>query len=158
MTVFDINQPMLDVGVERARKMGISDRFSWVQGNAEQLPFDDESVDIYTIAFGIRNCTHIDRVLDEAYRVLKPGGRFSCLEFSTVDNTFLRGVYDRYSFSVIPAMGHVLAGDWDSYQYLVESIRQFPSQKDFADMMYDAGFCNVMYDNLTFGVAAIHNG
>merc|ERR550534_1112473 len=100
MTVFDINQPMLDVGVERARKMGISDRFSWVQGNAEQLPFDDESVDIYTIAFGIRNCTHIDRVLDEAYRVLKPGGRFSCLEFSTVDNTFLRGVYDQYSFSV----------------------------------------------------------
>jgi len=158
VTVYDINQAMLDVGQRRAEKLGLGDVLTWQAGNAEDLPFDDESVDVYTIAFGIRNTTHIENVLDEAYRVLKPGGRFSCLEFSNVDNAVIGGLYDMYSFEVIPVFGHLLASDWKSYQYLVESIRQFPKQEEFADMIYEAGFCNVMIENLTFGVCAIHDG
>eukprot|EP00111_Clytia_hemisphaerica_P024256 TCONS_00071489-protein len=156
--VSDINKNMLDVGKRRATKLGIQDKFQWVQANAEDLPFEDESIDLYTIAFGIRNTTHIDKVLDEAYRVLKFGGRFACLEFSHVENPVLKTLYDSYSFQVIPVLGQVIAQDWNSYQYLVESIRQFPSQEHFSDMIYNAGFTNVMYENLTFGVVAIHDG
>ncbi|XP_046554852.1 2-methoxy-6-polyprenyl-1,4-benzoquinol methylase, mitochondrial-like [Haliotis rubra] len=158
VTVCDINQAMLDVGKAKLEKLGYMTGINWLQGNAESLPLEDNSYDVYTIAFGIRNCTHIDKVLSEAYRVLKPGGRFMCLEFSQVNNLFLRSLYDNYSFQVIPVMGQLIAGDWKSYQYLVESIRQFPNQKDFSDMIQRAGFRVVKHENLTFGVAAIHSG
>lgn len=158
VTVCDINQEMLNVGKSRAEEAGIFTGIDWVQGNAECLPFEDNSFDAYTIAYGIRNCTHVDKVLTEAFRVLKPGGRFMCLEFSQVNNLGLRRLYDSYSFEVIPVMGQVLARDWKSYQYLVESIRQFPNQKKFAAMIRQAGFGMVTYENLTFGVSAIHSG
>ena len=158
VTVCDINQEMLDVGKQKAESYGIYSGMSWLKGNAESLPLEDNVFDAYTIAFGIRNCTHIDRVVEEAYRVLKPGGRFMCLEFSQVNNSLLRSIYDNYSFQVIPVMGQVLARDWKSYQYLVESIRQFPNQEDFSNIIKSAGFKMVSYENLTFGVAAIHSG
>ncbi|XP_045171678.2 2-methoxy-6-polyprenyl-1,4-benzoquinol methylase, mitochondrial-like [Mercenaria mercenaria] len=158
VTVCDINQSMLDVGMARALDAGIYSGMSWLQGNAECLPVEDNSYDAYTIAFGIRNCTHIDKVVEEAYRVLKPGGRFMCLEFSRVPNPVIRSVYDEYSFQVIPVMGQLLAADWKSYQYLVESIRQFPSQEDFKALIESCGFKAVTYENLTFGVVAIHSG
>ncbi|XP_048733137.2 2-methoxy-6-polyprenyl-1,4-benzoquinol methylase, mitochondrial-like [Ostrea edulis] len=158
VTVCDINQEMLSVGKSRAEEAGITSGINWVQGNAECLPFEDNNFDAYTIAYGIRNCTHIDKVLKEAHRVLKPGGRFMCLEFSQVNNLVLRRFYDSYSFEVIPVMGQVLARDWKSYQYLVESIRQFPNQKRFAAMIRHAGFGMVSYEDLTFGVSAIHSG
>ena len=118
----------------------------------------DNSFDAYTIAFGIRNCTNIDLVLKEAYRVLKPGGRLLVLEFSKVSNPVLKPIYDWYSFSVIPKMGQSIAQDSNSYQYLVESIRKFPVQEEFAQMIVDAGFKSITFENLTFGVAAIHSG
>ncbi|XP_065663923.1 2-methoxy-6-polyprenyl-1,4-benzoquinol methylase, mitochondrial [Hydra vulgaris] len=158
IVISDINQAMLDVGKKRACKLGIAEEFKWVCADAESLPFEDESFDLYTIAFGIRNTTHIDKVLDEAYRVLKPGGRFSCLEFSNVSNPLIRSIYDAYSFQVIPVMGELFASDWKSYQYLVESIRQFPDQEAFSNLIYNAGFSNVTYHNLTFGVVSIHDG
>ncbi|KAL1417217.1 hypothetical protein MTO96_027097 [Rhipicephalus appendiculatus] len=129
-----------------------------LRGDAEELPFGDGQFDAYTIAFGIRNVTHIDKVLSEAYRVLKPGGRFLCLEFSRVKNPLLRSIYDNYSFQVIPVMGLLLARDWKSYQYLVESIRKFPCQELFKEMIQAAGFKEVTYENLMNGVAAIHSG
>jgi 2-methoxy-6-polyprenyl-1,4-benzoquinol methylase len=134
---------------------------TWSLGNAESLSsIPDNSMDAYTIAFGIRNCTHVDRVIAEASRVLKPGGRFMVLEFSSVENPLLKKIYDVYSFEIIPAMGHIVAGDRDSYQYLVESIRKFPAQPIFAQMIRDAGFKVVGkgWEDLTFGVAAIHEG
>jgi len=158
VTVCDINQAMLDVGKERATKNNTYSGVEWLQGNAECLPVPDNQYDAYTIAFGIRNCTHIDRVLSEAYRVLKPGGRFMCLEFSYVSNPVLRTLYDGYSFQVIPVMGQLVAGDWKSYQYLVESIRNFPKQDEFSALIEEAGFRAVTYENLQFGVAAIHSG
>lgn len=162
VTISDINQNMLDVGIERARRQGLNDSAAcsvdWVCANAEQLPFADNSFNCYTIAFGIRNCTHIDRVLAEAHRVLQPGGRFMCLEFSHLNQTTLQWLYDQYSFTVIPPMGHILAGQWDAYQYLVESIRRFPTQDAFQAMIEDAGFSCVNYENLTFGVCSIHSG
>ncbi|GFS22980.1 2-methoxy-6-polyprenyl-1,4-benzoquinol methylase, mitochondrial [Elysia marginata] len=158
VTICDINQAMLDVGKQRAKALGYTTGLSWVRGNAECLPLPDSSFDAYTIAFGIRNCTHVQEVLNEAYRLLKPGGRFMCLEFSEVKNPLLRSAYDTYSFQVIPVMGQLIAGDWKSYQYLVESIRQFPNQEDFAAMIKSAGFRMVTFQNLTFGVAAIHSG
>ncbi|XP_041349717.1 2-methoxy-6-polyprenyl-1,4-benzoquinol methylase, mitochondrial-like [Gigantopelta aegis] len=158
VSVCDINQAMLDVGKERATHHGFTRGISWLKGNAECLPIDDNTYDLYTIAFGIRNCTHIDKVLEEAYRVLKPGGRFMCLEFSQVNNPLVQWAYDQYSFQVIPVIGQVLARDWKSYQYLVESIRQFPEQEEFAAMIRKAGFRMVSFENLTFGVAAIHSG
>lgn len=160
VTVCDINKAMLDVGKRKAITRGLdkTGSMSWILGNAEQLPVADESFDVYTVAFGIRNMTHIETVLSEAYRVLRQGGRFMCLEFSEVSNPLLRRAYDAYSFQVLPVMGQVIAGDWKSYQYLVESIRQFPCQEDFKEMIEDAGFCSVTYENLMFGVAAIHSG
>ncbi|XP_052801314.1 2-methoxy-6-polyprenyl-1,4-benzoquinol methylase, mitochondrial-like [Mya arenaria] len=158
VTVCDINQSMLEVGQGRAAEAGITSGISWLKGNAECLPVEDNSFDVYTIAFGIRNCTHIDKVVDEAYRVLRPGGRFMCLEFSEVPNSLIRSVYDEYSFQVIPVLGQVLAADWSSYQYLVESIRQFPNQETFKKLIQCSGFKAVTYENLTFGVVAIHSG
>ncbi|XP_061585861.1 2-methoxy-6-polyprenyl-1,4-benzoquinol methylase, mitochondrial [Cololabis saira] len=156
--VCDINKEMLKVGKQRADGAGVTAGLSWVVGDAEELPFDDDQFDVYTIAFGIRNVTHIDQALQEARRVLKPGGRFMCLEFSKVTNPLLASLYDAYSFQVIPVLGEVIAGDWKSYQYLVESIRKFPNQEDFRDMIEDAGFYCVQYHNLTGGVVALHSG
>ncbi|XP_077509030.1 ubiquinone biosynthesis protein COQ3, mitochondrial [Amblyomma americanum] len=154
--VVDINREMLEAG--KRRNNLLYPDISWTQGDAEELPFGDNQFDAYTIAFGIRNVTHIDMALSEAYRVLKPGGRFLCLEFSRVENPLLRSFYDSYSFQVIPVMGLLLARDWKSYQYLVESIRKFPCQELFKDMIQAAGFKEVTYENLMNGVAAIHSG
>ena len=158
--VCDINESMLEVGKRRASERGYpadDARLKWVHGDAEKLPFDDNSFDVYTIAYGIRNVTHIDQALREAHRVLVPGGRLLVLEFSQPHEA-VRPLYDAYSFQVIPVLGHVLAGDYDSYQYLVESIRRFPSQEDFKQMITDAGFAMASYENLTLGVTAIHSG
>ncbi|XP_040011665.1 2-methoxy-6-polyprenyl-1,4-benzoquinol methylase, mitochondrial [Xiphias gladius] len=156
--VCDINKEMLKVGKQKADSMGIGAGLSWVVGDAEELPFDDDQFDIYTIAFGIRNVTHIDQALQEALRVLKPGGRFMCLEFSKVTNPVLARLYDAYSFQMIPVLGEVIAGDWKSYQYLVESIRNFPDQEEFKRMIEDTGFYSVQYYNFTGGVVALHSG
>ncbi|CAL1615663.1 unnamed protein product [Knipowitschia caucasica] len=156
--VCDINKEMLKVGKQKADSMGIVSGLSWVAGDAEELPFGDDEFDIYTIAFGIRNVTHIEQALQEAHRVLKPGGRFMCLEFSKVSNPLLSTIYDTYSFQVIPVLGEVIAGDWKSYQYLVESIRKFPDQEDFKGMIEDAGFYCVSFHNLTGGIVALHSG
>jgi len=158
VVVCDINARMLEEGRRRARAADLEHRLSWVEGDAEKLPFADHSFDAYTIAFGIRNVTHIDRALSEAYRVLRPGGRFLCLEFSHVSNPAMRWLYDQYSFQVIPPMGTVLAGDWQSYQYLVESIRRFPVQEEFAGLIRTAGFGCVSHESFTFGVVALHSG
>ncbi|XP_009509833.2 2-methoxy-6-polyprenyl-1,4-benzoquinol methylase, mitochondrial isoform X1 [Phalacrocorax carbo] len=158
VVVCDINKEMLKVGKQKAQDLGHSEGLSWVLGNAEELPFDDDKFDVYTIAFGIRNVTRIDLALQEAYRVLKPGGRFLCLEFSQVSNPLLSRLYDLYSFQVIPVLGEVIAGDWKSYQYLVESIRRFPPQEEFKAMIEDAGFFKVDYQNLNLGIVAIHSG
>lgn len=157
--VCDINPNMLNVGKQRAAERGLSDNKSlvWVEGDAEALSFDDNSMDGYTIAFGIRNVTHIEKALAEAYRVLKRGGRFLCLELSHVDIPIFKDVYDLYSFKVIPNLGELIAGDRDSYQYLVESVRRFPPQEKFATMIADAGFEKVEYENLVGGVVAIHS-
>lgn len=158
--VCDINPKMLDVGKRRASERGLGEDRSlvWVEGDAEALKFEDNSMDGYTIAFGIRNVTHIEKALAEAYRVLKRGGRFLCLELSHVEAPVFKQLYDYYSFSIIPAVGELVAGDRESYQYLVESIRRFPSQEIFASMIAEAGFQKVEYENLIGGVVAIHSG
>ncbi len=157
LTLCDINEEMLKVGQRRAVDKNIHD-IEWVCGNAEELPFEDNRFDAYTIAFGIRNVTDIPKALKEANRVLKPGGKIQVLEFSKVTNPLLGKIYDEYSFHLIPRMGQMLANDRDSYQYLVESIRQFPDQERFANMIGEAGFSRVKYHNLTGGVCAIHSG
>lgn len=156
--VCDINNDMLCEGRVKAEKQNRGGEVSFTQGNAESLPFDDCLFDAYTIAFGLRNVPDIEAALSEAYRVLKPGGRFMCLEFSEVDVPVLDRIYDFYSFNAIPAMGGLVAGDADSYQYLVESIRQFPNQKKLAGLVEDAGFSQVKFRNLSGGIAAIHSG
>ncbi|XP_041021784.1 2-methoxy-6-polyprenyl-1,4-benzoquinol methylase, mitochondrial isoform X1 [Juglans microcarpa x Juglans regia] len=158
--VCDINPNMLNVGKKRALERGSGEEKSliWVEGNAEALTFEDNSMDGYTIAFGIRNVTHIEKVLAEAFRVLKRGGRFLCLELSHVEVPIFKEFYDYYSFSIIPALGELVAGDRDSYQYLVESVRRFPPQETFASMIADAGFQKVEYENLVGGVVSIHSG
>jgi len=159
VTVCDINASMLEVGKNRSKSLGEKqDQMSWIVGDAQNLDFEDNSFDAYTIAFGIRNVVDINKALHEAYRVLKPGGRFLCLEFSHVENPVIEQLYSFYSFQCIPPMGKVLAGDWDSYQYLVESIRRFPPQQDFVNMIKNAGFSCVTHENLSFGVSAIHSG
>lgn len=158
ITLCDLNTEMLAVGRDRAMDRGYADDFTWVTGNAESLPLEDESVDVYTIAFGLRNVTHIDTALTEALRVLKPGGRFYCLEFSRVNEPFLAKIYDEYSFRLIPKIGEIVAKDRDSYQYLVESIRKFPSQRELLKRMETAGFSRCRFENLTMGVVAIHEG
>jgi len=154
ITVCDINPDMLAEGVRRAKGEGA---ISWIAGNAEALPFPDAEFDAYTIAFGIRNVTHIDKALGEARRVLKPGGRFLCLEFSQVKAPGLDFLYDQFSFNVLPALGQIVAGDGEAYRYLVESIRRFPPQAKFARMIEEAGLARVQFRNLTGGIAAIHS-
>ncbi len=154
----DISPEMIEVGQRRVREAGLADRIAFAQGNAEALAFPDRTFDTYTIAFGIRNVTHIDAALAEAFRVLKTGGRFLCLEFSQVQVPILDRLYDFHSFEVIPRLGALAAGDAEPYRYLVESIRKFPSQERFAGMIRDAGFERVSYRNLTGGIAAIHSG
>ena len=156
--IIDINEEMLQAGKARAVMRPYQDRLSWIVGNAESLPLETASVDRATIAFGLRNVTNRDVALSEIYRVLKPGGRFCCLEFSSVDNPLLSKIYDEWSFKILPKMGELVAKDRDSYQYLVESIRQFPDQYELADMMVTAGFAQVRYRNLSGGIAAIHSG
>ncbi|MCW2274150.1 bifunctional demethylmenaquinone methyltransferase/2-methoxy-6-polyprenyl-1,4-benzoquinol methylase UbiE [Rhodoblastus acidophilus] len=158
VTVLDINGDMLAVGRERAEQKGLADRLEFVEANAESLPFEDNEFDAYTIAFGIRNVPRIDRALAEAYRVLKRGGKFMCLEFSQVETPVLAKIYESYSFSVIPAIGRLVTGDGEPYRYLVESIRQFPAAEDFAAMIEKAGFQRVSFTRLTNGVVAIHSG
>lgn len=158
VTVADISPEMVGEGRKRAEAEGLLGRCSFTVGNAEALAFPDKSFDGYTIAFGIRNVTHIDKALAEAHRVLKPGGHFLCLEFSQVDVPLMDKFYDAYSFTVVPAIGKVVTGDGHPYRYLVESIRTFPKQDDFKTMIEDAGFANVSYRNLTGGVVAIHSG
>jgi demethylmenaquinone methyltransferase/2-methoxy-6-polyprenyl-1,4-benzoquinol methylase len=157
-TVCDINADMLSVGRDRAAKRRLDDRVSFVEGNAEELAFPDRSFDGYTIAFGIRNVPQIDRALKEAYRVLRPGGRFLCLEFSSVDVPGLDRLYDLFSFRVIPQLGRAVTGDAESYQYLVESIRKFPKPAAFADMIRGAGFGRVKWQTLSGGIVALHSG
>ncbi|WP_425256238.1 bifunctional demethylmenaquinone methyltransferase/2-methoxy-6-polyprenyl-1,4-benzoquinol methylase UbiE [Microbaculum marinisediminis] len=158
ITVLDINPNMLDVGAARAEKRGLADRLTFVEGNAEDTGLPASSFDAYTIAFGIRNVTHIDLALKEAYRVLKPGGRFLCLEFSQVEMPMLDKIYDLYSFNAIPAMGRIVAGDADSYRYLVESIRRFPDRETFADMIREVGFERVQWRALSGGITVLHSG
>ena len=156
-TVLDINGSMLGVGAERATKKGYAENLDFVEANAEELPFEDASFDAYTIAFGIRNVPDIDKALREAYRVLRRGGRFLCLEFSEVEMPILDRIYDAWSFNGIPAVGKAIAGEAEPYQYLVESIRKFPRQRDFAAMIERAGFSRVGYTNYTGGIAALHS-
>ncbi|MBM7066470.1 bifunctional demethylmenaquinone methyltransferase/2-methoxy-6-polyprenyl-1,4-benzoquinol methylase UbiE [Actibacterium sp. 188UL27-1] len=156
--VCDLTEPMLIAGRERAEAERLGDRLDWLVGDAMALPFDDNSFDVYTISFGIRNVTRIGDALAEAFRVLRPGGRLMVLEFSQLPNPAMQWAYDRYSYNVIPTMGQVVTGDRDSYQYLVESIRKFPDQDIFADMIRQAGFDQVKYRNMTMGVAALHSG
>ena len=157
-TVCDINADMLAVGRDRAAKRHLDDRVSFVEGNAEALAFPDRSFDGYTIAFGIRNVPRIDLALAEAFRVLKPGGRILCLEFSSVDVPGLDRLYDLFSFKVIPELGRAVTGDAESYRYLVESIRQFPKPAAFADMIRTAGFSRVNWQTLSGGIVALHSG
>jgi demethylmenaquinone methyltransferase / 2-methoxy-6-polyprenyl-1,4-benzoquinol methylase len=157
-TVCDINSDMLGVGRERAAARHLDDRVMFVEGNAETLAFPDCSFDAYTIAFGIRNVPRIDLALREAFRVLRPGGRFLCLEFSTVDVPGLDRLYDLFSFKVIPPLGRAVAGDAESYRYLVESIRTFPKPNAFAEMVRSAGFSRVTWQSLSGGIVALHSG
>ena len=156
--VLDMTESMLVEGRKRAEAQAMADRLDWVTGDAMALPFEDSVFDVYTISFGIRNVTRIPDALSEAYRVLKPGGRLMVLEFSQLPHAGLQKAYDLYSYNVIPRMGQAIAGDRDSYQYLVESIRRFPDQDTFASMIRDAGFDQVKYRNLSMGIAALHSG
>jgi len=157
-TVLDMTASMLEEGRKRAEAESLSERLDWVVGDAMALPFEDNTFDVYTISFGIRNVTRIPDALSEAYRVLKPGGRLMVLEFSQLPNAAMQKAYDLYSFNVIPTMGQIIANDRDSYQYLVESIRKFPDQETFAAMIRSAGFGQVKYRNLSMGIAALHSG
>jgi demethylmenaquinone methyltransferase/2-methoxy-6-polyprenyl-1,4-benzoquinol methylase len=156
--VCDLTASMLDEGRKRAQATALADRLDWVVGDAMALPFEDNRFDVYTISFGIRNVTRIGDALSEAYRVLRPGGRLMVLEFSQLPNAAMQWAYDRYSYNVIPTMGQIVAGDRESYQYLVESIRKFPDQDSFAAMIRSAGFGQVKYRNLSMGIAALHSG
>ncbi|HET9616496.1 MAG TPA: bifunctional demethylmenaquinone methyltransferase/2-methoxy-6-polyprenyl-1,4-benzoquinol methylase UbiE [Pseudolabrys sp.] len=158
VTHCDINAEMLAVGAERAVSRGLDHAVTFEQGNAEELPYPDKSFDCVTIAFGIRNVPRIDRALAEAHRVLKIGGRFLCLEFSSVDVPGLDALYELYSFKLIPRIGAAVTGDREAYQYLVESIRKFPRPPVFARMIEDAGFRRVSFRQMTGGVVALHSG
>lgn len=157
LTVSDINQAMLEVGQKRADKRGLGLAVDFVTADAETLPFADRSLDAYTVAFGLRNVTNLDAALTEAKRVLKPGGRFLCLEFSKPALPLLGPIYDRYSFSVLPWLGRWVAGDTEAYRYLAESIRRFPDQPSFARRIAAAGLEQVKFRNLSGGIAALHS-
>lgn len=156
--VLDMTEDMLIEGQRRAEAESFAGSLDWIVGDAMALPFEDNSFDVYTISFGIRNVTRIEDALSEAFRVLRPGGRLMVLEFSQLPNPGLQQLYDLYSFNVIPPLGKAITGDRDSYQYLVESIRKFPDQARFAEMIRQAGFDRVSYRNMTFGVASLHSG
>ena len=156
--VLDLTENMLIEGRKRAEAERLAASLDWVVGDAMALPFADNSFDVYTISFGIRNVTRPQDALNEAYRVLRPGGRLMVLEFSRLPSPLLQKAYDLYSLNVIPQMGKMIAGDRRSYQYLVESIRKFPDQETFLGMVRQAGFGNAKYRNLTLGVAALHSG
>ena len=158
ITLCDINPEMLEVGKKRAIERGLQDRITWVCGDACKLPFEDRSQDVYTIAFGLRNVTDTQAAINDAYRVLSPGGQYLCLEFSTVVLPMLREAYEKYSFTVIPKIGEIVAHDRESYQYLVESIARFPDQNTLEQMMKNAGFERVSHINLAGGIAALHVG
>ncbi len=158
VTVLDLTEDMLTEGARRAEATPHRDALTFVAGDAMALPFEDNSFDAYTISFGIRNVTRIDAALAEAFRVLRRGGRLMILEFSQLPNPAMQWIYDRYSFNVIPTMGQAITSDRASYQYLVESIRQFPDQDRFAGMIRSAGFEQVAYRNLSMGIAALHAG
>jgi demethylmenaquinone methyltransferase / 2-methoxy-6-polyprenyl-1,4-benzoquinol methylase len=155
--VCDVNQQMLDIGRARALDDGILLGIEWVCGDAEALPVADRSVDLYTIGFGLRNVTRIDKALAEARRVLKPGGRFMCLEFAPAAAPWLAPAYDLYSFRILPLIGQVVTGDREAYAYLAESIRRFPSQSALCDLIEAAGLERARFRNLTGGVAALHS-
>lgn len=157
-TVLDMTESMLLAGQTRAEAESMATSLDWVVGDAMALPFEDNSFDVYTISFGIRNVTRVQDALAEAFRVLRPGGRLMVLEFSQIPNDLMQKVYDLYSFNIIPPMGKLVTGDRDSYQYLVESIRKFPDQDTFAGMIRAAGFERVKYRNLSMGIAALHSG
>lgn len=158
VTVLDINGSMLEIGRQRAARQGLGEAIDFVEANAEELPFAANSFDAYTIAFGIRNVPRMDRALAEAFRVLKPGGQFLCLEFSEVDVPLLDKFYDMWSFNAIGPIGQAVTGDGQSYRYLVESIRKFPNQARFADHIRDAGFERVSFRNMSGGIVALHTG
>ena len=157
-TVLDLTEPMLVAGRKRAEASRMDASLDWVVGDAMALPFPDNTFDVYTISFGIRNVTRPQEALNEAFRVLRPGGRLMVLEFSQLPNPAMQAAYDAYSFNVIPGMGQLIAGDRESYQYLVESIRKFPDQETFLGMVKTAGFENAKYRSMTMGVAALHSG
>ena len=157
-TVLDMTESMLLEGQKRAEAARLADSLDWIVGDAMALPFEDNTFDVYTISFGIRNVTRPEEALAEAYRVLRPGGRLMVLEFSQLPNDGLQKLYDLYSFNVIPRMGQAIVGDSDSYQYLVESIRKFPDQDTFLQMIRAAGFENAKFRNMTMGVACLHSG
>jgi len=157
-TVLDLTEPMLVEGRKRAEAAQMADNLDWIVGDAMALPFEDNSFDVYTISFGIRNVTRPQEALNEAFRVLRPGGRLMVLEFSQIPNDMMQKIYDLYSFNIIPQLGQVIAGDRDSYQYLVESIRNFPDQETFLGMVKTAGFENAKYRNLSMGIACLHSG
>ena len=158
VTILDRNENMLKEGKRRAIVGKIEGDLWWVCGDAMKLPFENEVFDYYTISFGIRNVLDIKRCLSEAFRVLKPGGRIMILEFSKVENPTLNKIYDAFSFNVVPLLGKLIANDAESYQYLVESIRKFPSQEKLAGLVSESGFKQVKYRNLTQGVVAMHSG
>jgi len=158
VTILDRNENMLKEGKRRFNAGQIETFFKWVCGDAMKLPFEDEVFDYYTISFGIRNVLDLKRCLSEAFRVLKPGGRIMILEFSKVENQTLNKIYDAFSFNVVPRLGKLIANDAESYQYLIESIRKFPSQEKLVSLVTEAGFRQVKYRNLTQGVVAMHSG
>jgi demethylmenaquinone methyltransferase/2-methoxy-6-polyprenyl-1,4-benzoquinol methylase len=157
VVVCDTSERMLEIGRARALDQGILDGIEWVCADAERLPVADRSVDLYAIAFGLRNVTRIDAALAEARRALKPGGRFVCLEFTPEITPLLQPFYDLYSFHIVPRLGRMVTGNWEAYTYLVESIRRFPRQSELCEMIARAGLDQVMFRNLTGGVAALHS-
>ena len=157
-TILDLTESMMVEGQKKISNLPKDSKICWVCGDAMSMPFNDNTFDVCTISFGIRNVTNICKSLSEAYRVLKPGGRLMILEFSTVNNDIISWFYDKYSFNIIPKLGEIISSDKESYQYLVESIRKFPDQETFSDMIINKGFKKVKYRDLTFGIAALHSG
>lgn len=156
-TILDLTESMMIEGKKKTIDLPEESQINWVCGDAMRMPFSDSTFDVYTISFGIRNVTNISKTLSEAYRVLKPGGRLMILEFSSVNNDLISWIYDKYSFNIIPELGEFVSNDRESYQYLVESIRKFPNQEKFSEMIINEGFRKVKYRDLTFGIAALHS-
>ena len=156
-TILDLTESMMIEGKKKTIDLPKESQINWVCGDAMRMPFNNSTFDVYTISFGIRNVTNISKTLSEAYRVLKPGGRLMILEFSSVNNDLISWIYDKYSFNIIPKLGEFVSNDRESYQYLVESIRKFPNQEKFSQMIINEGFKKVKYRNLTFGIAALHS-